>query len=211
MHDFSDMLFTPRYAVSLDLSDTQTLLAGASAAFGPNSSGSDEDTQIYGVDLFWKWKSPNADAGFPFVTWQTEAMLRRYEAGAFTEVLPDTDLNDDGIADSIPAETLTDWGFYSQVLWGFRKGWVAGLRGDYVAPVARPITRPSTGRTPNAAVALAHLAQPDLVSHRVLQDPAAIQLRRPATTSAWTIRSGCNSNSCWARTPRTSSRTQLSN
>ena len=134
VHDFTDMLFSARYALSLDLTDSQTLLAGASAAFGPNASGPDTDTQIYGVDAMWKWKSPRANAGFPFVSWQTEAMVRRYEAGAFTEVVPDTDLNGDGTADSIPAETLTDWGLYSQVLWGVRKGWILGLRGDYVAP-----------------------------------------------------------------------------
>src|SRR5262249_9109244 len=28
--------------------------------------------------------------------------------------------------------TFHDWGLYSQVLWGFKKGWVAGIRGDYV-------------------------------------------------------------------------------
>ena len=33
---------------------------------------------------------------------------------------------------ALPAETLTDWGLYSQVLWGFQEGWVVGLRGDYV-------------------------------------------------------------------------------
>jgi len=27
---------------------------------------------------------------------------------------------------------VTDWGFYSQVLYGFSEGWVLGLRGDYV-------------------------------------------------------------------------------
>jgi len=124
---FGDMLFTPRYALSFDLTDTQTLLAGISGAFGPNGSGTDTDTQIYGVDLYWKWKSAHAHAGFPFVSLQTEAMLRRYVAGAFTGDVGDfTDV-------SLPRETLTDWGLYSQLLWGFRKGWVAGLRGDYVA------------------------------------------------------------------------------
>jgi hypothetical protein len=67
-------------------------------------------------------------------------MLRRYQLGAF-----DWDANGNGVADTgeiinpntgLPAvlgrETLTDWGFYSQVLYGFRKGWVAGLRFDYV-------------------------------------------------------------------------------
>ena len=112
-----DWLFVPRLSSSFDIGDTQTLVLGASAAFGPNDSGVDTRTQIYGVDSYWKWKSPTANAGFPFVSWQNEALLRRYEAGA------------DGV---LPAETLQDWGFYSQVQWGFRLGWVAGLRGEYV-------------------------------------------------------------------------------
>lgn len=142
-----DMLFTARYALSFNLTDNQTLLAGVSGAFGPNSSGTDSDTQIYGVDLYWKWKPANAHGGFPFVSWQTEAMVRKYQAGAFewdsvganAGVLdPDEqDLNGDGIPDVLPRETLTDWGFYSQVLYGFRKGWVAGLRGDYVTRTSR--------------------------------------------------------------------------
>jgi hypothetical protein len=34
----------------------------------------------------------------------------------------------------LPRETLTDYGLYSQLSYGFRKGWVASLRGDFVAP-----------------------------------------------------------------------------
>ena len=52
--------------------------------------------------------------------WQTEFMYRRFQAGH-------------GADNSFPvAETFHDWGMYSQVLWGFKKGWVAGIRGDYV-------------------------------------------------------------------------------
>ena len=135
-----DMLYTTRYAASFDVTDTQTLLAGASAALGPNGSGADTDTQIYGVDMYWKWKPANAQRGFPFVSWQTEALLRRYQAGTFSEDLDgsgildpgEPDLNGDGLIDAVPRETLTDWGAYSQLLYGFRPGWVAGLRGDYV-------------------------------------------------------------------------------
>ncbi|HKQ39929.1 MAG TPA: hypothetical protein VJ063_17760 [Verrucomicrobiae bacterium] len=116
-----DLLFAPRYAMSFDLSDSQTLLGGASAAFGPNSTGG--DTQIYGADVFWKWKPVNHHGGFPFVSWQTEGMLRRFEAEAFAG---------DGIIPALPRETLTDYGFYSQASYGFKKGWVASLRGDYV-------------------------------------------------------------------------------
>ena len=140
VNSFSDMLFTTRYAASFDLTDTQTLLAGASAAFGPNSSGNNTDTQIYGVDLYWKWKSPRAHGGFPFVVWQSEALLRRYQAGAFNWDLNgngvldpgEQDANGDMIPDLLPRETVTDWGLYSQVLWGFKPGWVAGIRGDFV-------------------------------------------------------------------------------
>jgi len=54
------------------------------------------------------------------VKWQTEAMYRRFEAGR-------------GLYDLFPVdETFRDWGLYSQVLWGFKKGWVAGIRGDYL-------------------------------------------------------------------------------
>ena len=119
------MLFAPRYTALFDLSDAQTIVAGTSAAFGPNSSGEDTDTQIYGVDLFWKWKSPRQHAGFPFVTWQTEAMMRRFEAGA----VPGTDFTP-----PLPRETVVDYGTYSQIAYGFRKGWVAALRYDYVFP-----------------------------------------------------------------------------
>jgi hypothetical protein len=126
---FNDLLFVPRYAASFNLSDSQTIVAGASGAFGPNGSGGNTDTQVYGVDLFWKWKSPHHHAGFPFVSWQTEAMLRRFQAGASTTV----DLDDDGVEDFVPRETLTDYGLYSQIAYGIRKGWVAALRGDWVS------------------------------------------------------------------------------
>ena len=127
---FTDLLFTPRYALSFDLTGTQTLLLGTSAAFGPNGSGVDQDTQIYGVDAFWKWKPAQAHAGFPFVSWQTEAMLRRFDAGAYDG--SGALLAPPALDPARPAESLTDYGFYSQIAYGFRQGWIAGLRGDYV-------------------------------------------------------------------------------
>jgi hypothetical protein len=137
---FSDLLLVPRYAASFDLTESQTLLFGASAAYGPNSAGGDTDTQIYGMDVFWKWRPENHNAGFPFVSWQTEAMLRRYQVGQFSEDadgnglldLGELDLNGDAIANTLPRETFTDYGVYSQVVYGFRKGWTTGVRYDYV-------------------------------------------------------------------------------
>jgi len=135
-----DLLFTPRYAVSFDLTELQTLVLGASAAFGPNSSGGagDTTTQIYGLDAYWKWKPANAHGGFPFVSLQAEVMFRRYEAGAFDwQEAADAGgtpiMNEDtGLPAVLGQETLTDYGFCAQLLYGFRTGWVAGLRGDFV-------------------------------------------------------------------------------
>lgn len=140
---FDDLLFAPRYEMSFDVSDEQTVLAGLSAAFGPNASGEDAGdtrTQIYGLDFLWKWKPVRSQGGFPFVSWQTEALWRRYDAGRF-----DWDLNGDGLVDEgeiadpatgapavLSGERLEDYGLYTQWLYGFRRGWVAGLRFDYV-------------------------------------------------------------------------------
>lgn len=136
VRSLGDLLFTPRYAVSLDLTETQTLLAGVSAALGPNASGGagDATTQIYGVDLYWKWKPANAHAGFPFVSLQAEGLLRRYELGAFDWAGEDAPIVDaaTGYPAFLARETVTDYGFYAQALYGFRKGWVAGLRYDFV-------------------------------------------------------------------------------
>jgi len=116
----SDLVVTPRLEASFDLTPEQTILAGTSAAFGQNDTGTNTGTQIYGVDLFYKWKPANAEGGWPFVKWQSEAMYRRFDAGR-------------GLNDSFPvAETFNDWGAYTQIVWGFQKGWAAGIRGDYM-------------------------------------------------------------------------------
>lgn len=134
---FRDLIFSPRYQASFELSDEQTLLAGASASFGANATGPESDSQVYGVDLTWKWKSAEHEKGFPFVTWQSEAMYRRFEAAAQSDTLATLatrDLFGNGAVDVLPAETIEDYGLYSQILYGFRPGWVAGFRTDYVAP-----------------------------------------------------------------------------
>ncbi len=117
-----DAVFVPRLASSFELTDEQTLVLGASAAFGPNDTGADARTEIYGVDAYWKWKPANADAGFPFVSWQTEVLYRRFGAGGDPTVTP-----------ALRAENLMDWGGYSQVLWGFKPRWVTGVRGEYAS------------------------------------------------------------------------------
>jgi hypothetical protein len=119
----TDLVIVPRLATSFDLTPTQSFVLGASAAFGPNNSGADASSQVYGADLYWKWKSETAQAGFPFLSFQTEALYRRYEAAARQSA-------DDPLV-SLPAETLGDRGGYAQLLWGIKPRIVAGLRGDF--------------------------------------------------------------------------------
>ena len=119
----SDLVVAPRVATSFDLTSTQSVLVGASAALGPNNSGAGARSQVYGADLYWKWKSPTAQQGFPFASMQAEALFRRYEAAERGSV--------DNPAITLPAETLRDRGAYAQVLWGIRPRVVAGLRGDW--------------------------------------------------------------------------------
>jgi hypothetical protein len=116
-----DLLYLARLRTSFDLSDELTLVGGLSALFGPNASAGDTDTRIYGGDLFFKWRPLDANQGWPFLAWQTEAMLRRYQAAAVVDA--------DG-AELTGATTLDDVGLYSQLLWGFARPWVVGVRYD---------------------------------------------------------------------------------
>ncbi|HXU29626.1 MAG TPA: hypothetical protein VN851_03525 [Thermoanaerobaculia bacterium] len=118
----SDLLITPRYAASFDLSDTQTVLLGASAALGPNGTGPAGKTRIYGIDGFWKWKPTNAFNGFPFVKVQGELMRRSATVDA-VELSPEV---------ALPRATFEDWGGYLQASWGYKPGHVLGLRLDRV-------------------------------------------------------------------------------
>ena len=105
----SDLLYSIRSLNSFSLGEETTMNAGASTLFGPNGTGTDNRTAIYGADLYLKWTPIANERGFPFLALQTELMKREYEAGA-------------------AKDRLDDWGLYVQTLWGFKRGWVAGLR-----------------------------------------------------------------------------------
>jgi hypothetical protein len=119
----SDLLFVPRVSTSFDFSGEHTVVLGASAALGPNNAGADTRTQMYGADIYWKWKSASANQGFPFVSLQAEAMYRRYETA-------ERESADDPLQ-TLPGETLGDRGYYAQLLWGIRPRLVAGVRGEF--------------------------------------------------------------------------------
>src|SRR5258708_2481191 len=80
VENLADLLIAPRLAASLDLTETQTIVVGTSAGFGPNNSGDGARTSVFGADLYYKWKAESGQAGFPFFTWQTEWLARPYHA-----------------------------------------------------------------------------------------------------------------------------------
>ena len=112
----ADLLYSARWLNGFDFSDTLSMNLGLSGLWGPNASGTSTETQIYGADLYLKWQPTTSQRGYPFVAWHTEILKRRYEAG------------DPG---DISRETLNDWGLFTQASWGFKPGWVAGLRWEY--------------------------------------------------------------------------------
>ena len=113
----SDLLYLGRWLNGLDIGPETSANAGLSVLRGPNATGAGAFTNIYGADLYVKWRPPLNQRGFPFVAWQTEIMYRNYEAI-------------DSVAVGLPNATLKDRGYYTQLLWGFSPGWIAGLRFD---------------------------------------------------------------------------------
>lgn len=124
VHDLGDLLYLTRWENGFAITDAVSGNLGFSALYGPNSSGSHGRTYIYGTDLIMKWRPSNNFRGWPFVTWQSEVMGRNYKADA---------VRDDEHLGNLPGTTLHDWGLYSQLLYGFRYGWSAGLRYEYAA------------------------------------------------------------------------------
>jgi hypothetical protein len=105
--ELGDLMYVPRLASSLELSSTQTIVFGVSGAFSPVSSAADARTKTYGADVYWKWKSPTAAAGFPFVSFQSEFLTQR-------------------------SESFRQRGAYAQMLWGIKPRIVAGMRAEFV-------------------------------------------------------------------------------
>jgi len=125
-----DFVYLGRWVNGFDLSDTWTAQVGVSGLYGPNATGSDANTAIYGLDAVLKWLPLRSDRGFPFFTIEGEIMGRRYEADDFRGCPEEPDC-DDPIA--LDDDVLNDWGGYLQALWGFRRGWAVGLRGEYAS------------------------------------------------------------------------------
>ncbi|MGI8784130.1 MAG: hypothetical protein ACR2L2_10845 [Acidobacteriota bacterium] len=119
---FSALVYLLRWENGFDLGDEWSAAVGVSSLYGPNATGPDGNTAIYGADLVMKWRPTRNERGWPYFLWQSEVMYRDYRA-------------DDAELDGIPiaGAILEDWGLYTQLLYGWTRGWRGGVRLDYAS------------------------------------------------------------------------------
>jgi hypothetical protein len=127
----ADLVYLGRWVHGFDLSPTWSSQVGVSGVLGPNATGSSGRTAIYGLDGVLKWRPLSTDRGWPFVILEGEVLRRDYKADSFFGCPLDEPDCDDPF--SLSSKTLRDWGTYAQVLWGFRRGFAAGLRYEYAS------------------------------------------------------------------------------
>lgn len=125
VRNLKDLVYLARFDNSWDLTEEVTAKLGLSGLYGPNATGPEVDTWIYGADLLVKWRPATNERGWPFLVWESEVMLRDYEAATFFDDADPLDIID------LSAKTLRDWGLYTQMLYGFHPGWAAGVRYEY--------------------------------------------------------------------------------
>jgi hypothetical protein len=131
LRDLGDLSYLLRWVNGGDLSDTWSAQVGASLLHGPNATGSDGRTLIYGLDWVFKWQPLVSDRGWPFVKLEGEVIRRDYKADSFFGCEDGAEECDEPL--SLSGRTLHDWGAYAQVMWGFRRPWAAGIRYEYAS------------------------------------------------------------------------------
>ncbi|MBC7542749.1 MAG: zinc-regulated TonB-dependent outer membrane receptor [Candidatus Sericytochromatia bacterium] len=102
------------------LSEDLSVAWGMSGAFGPNPTGRSNRSEIYGTDLYIKYR-PISGENVSIVSLTTEAMVRRRQ---------------------VPGNVLVDAGGYTSLFWQFALGWaaaaryevVSGTNNDYIDP-----------------------------------------------------------------------------
>ena len=105
----NDLAYTGHFTTFFDLSDNATLELGGSFASGKNDLLGNQRTNIYGVDLTYKWKP--LDRGlYRSFSWQSELFLVNKEISA--------------------SEKSDAAGFYSYLIWQIGRRWYLSGRYD---------------------------------------------------------------------------------
>jgi hypothetical protein len=135
VHNLGDFVYLARWANAWDITPEFSGLVGVSGLYGNNVTGPDAQTFIYGADLTFRWRPAANFRGWPFVAWQSEVLKRDYTADAF---VAGTQEGGD-FPDDLPSAILRDYGFYSQLTYGFVHPWAAGVRIEYGTGVGKSV------------------------------------------------------------------------
>ena len=107
-----DFQFTGAVKQFFPLSDDLSLLWGLSAANGPNPTGYRNRTDVFGTDVYLKYR-PLAGSDFTAVALQSEILYRRRQ---------------------VPQDVLSDVSGYAQLSWRFDQRWAAAGRYELGTP-----------------------------------------------------------------------------
>jgi hypothetical protein len=113
VHSLFDLQQTLAVKQFFPLSDDLSLLWGLSGAFGPNPTGHGNRSEVYGTDLYLKYR-PITVGSHTVVSLQTEALYRRRQ---------------------VPDDVLQDGGGYAQLLWRWARRFASGARYEWGSPV----------------------------------------------------------------------------
>ncbi len=94
------------------LTDDLSLMWGLSAATGPNATGYRNRTDVYGTDVYLRYR-PITQSSPTLITLQVEAFYRRRQ---------------------VPGDLLTDFNAYAQAAWRFSQRWATALRYELGTP-----------------------------------------------------------------------------
>jgi len=109
-----DLQYTLAAKQFFPLSDNWSLFWGLSAALGPNPTGRDNRSEIYGTDLYLKYR-PITHGSYTIVSLDAEWLTRRRQ---------------------VPGGVLQDHGLYAYLFWRFARRWAAAARYEWVQGVA---------------------------------------------------------------------------
>jgi len=120
-----DLVHLLRATASLHPGADHELVLGASALFGPNATGDDARTAIYGVDFRWRCSHSDHEHDHAPFELQGEYLVRDFEAAA------QTDAGDPLNPVPVPGDDLADHGGYLQASRSLGGAFAAGLRGEW--------------------------------------------------------------------------------
>jgi hypothetical protein len=105
-NDLGKLLYNFHIANFFEITENLSVNLGGSYATGVNATGPDERTNLFGLDLFAKYR-PLKNNPYQEVMFQTEWMWRNAQT---------------------PEEKLKDYGFYAELVYRFLQRWNTGFR-----------------------------------------------------------------------------------